>query len=330
MKLIIDADPIVYRAGFSAEAHDYHIVYEGPDGEVHEVYFKGKEDKKGKWKTAGAWMKEWMDDPKRGGHEQVEILSKEKVITPEPKDHALNIVRQEVEGIIAAVASKTGCNPQDMSITIVLTGPGNFREKIAKQRPYKGNRDAAHKPYWYQAIRDYLTGRWDARVVSGREADDECSIVAWGMHNDGDNAYVVATIDKDLDQIPGLHYDYRQKVFYYVDPSNASRAFWVQALAGDATDNIPGCYKIGMTKAEAVIDKVIDSCGGQWPLPSEFWNVILEQYKLSKERNGCPYAEGDAREVAIETARLVYMQRRERELWTPPGEPEQWLGVGDD
>jgi hypothetical protein len=319
----------VYRAGFSAEAHDYHIVFEGPDGEVHEMYFKGKEDKKGKWITAGEQMRAWLEDPKQGGHEQVEILSKEMIVVPEPKDHALNIVRQEVEGIIAACARKMNCEVRDMHISIILSGPGNFREKIAKQRPYKGNRKDTHKPYHYQAIRDYLTGRWDARVVSGREADDECSILGHAAWN-ADDQFVVATIDKDLDQIPGMHYDYRQKVFYNVDQFNAEKAFWVQALAGDATDNIPGCYKIGMEKADKIIQKVIDESNEPWPPPKEFWDAIVEQYKLSKERKGCPYAEGDAVEVAIETARLVYMQKKERELWVPPGMPEAWLEDGDD
>jgi hypothetical protein len=199
MHLIIDADPIVYRAGFAAEAHDYHIIFEGPDGEVHEVYFKGKEDEKGKWVTAGAQMRKWL---KQGGHEDVCILSKEMIVTPEPVEHCLNIVRQEVEGIAAACARKLCVDVEELNIHIILSGPDNFRDKIAKQRPYKGNRPEAHKPYHYQAIRDYLTGRWNARVVSGREADDECSILAWKAWHD-DEKFIVATIDKDLDQIPG-------------------------------------------------------------------------------------------------------------------------------
>lgn len=325
MKLIIDADPIVYRAGFSAETHSYHLVFEDVDGNVHEVYFYPHEDKKGKWVTAGEQMKEWVED-----NPEFNILQKDLEVTPEPVEHALNIVRQEVEGIIAAVARKFNVRPQDLSISIILSGPGNFREKIAKQKPYKGNRKEGAKPYHYQAIRDYLTGRWDARVVHGREADDECSILAWQCWND-DKPFCVATIDKDLDQIPGHHYDYRQKVFYNVSQWNAEKAFWVQVLAGDATDNIPGCYKIGMEKAEKIIDKVIENPDDMvWPTPQEFWDVVLDEYVKSTDRKGCPYTWLQARDVAIETARLVYMQRRERELWTPPGMPEAWLEEGDD
>jgi 5'-3' exonuclease len=166
--------------------------------------------------------------------------------------------------------------------------------------------------------------------VTGREADDEVSIRAWEAINAGEGV-IVATIDKDLDQIPGCHYDYRQKVFYRITFDNAEKAFWVQALAGDATDNIPGCYKIGMTKAEKIIQEVIDNAAdGIWPTPEEFWSRILCEYGISQARKGCPYADKDERDVALETARLVYMQKRERELWTPPGTPEQWLKEGDD
>ena len=324
MKLIIDADPIVYRAGFSAESHSYHVIFEDDDG-VHEVYFSPREDKRGKWLTAGAQMKVWLDE-----NPDVLIVSKEKIVTPEPKEHALNIVRQEVEGIIDAVKRKFKLSNDELVVSIILSGPGNFREKLATIRPYKGNRDQMHKPYWYQAIRDYLTGRWNARVVSGREADDECSIRAWQAYEEHGH-YCVATIDKDLDQIPGWHYDYRQKVFYMLSPFNAEKAFWVQVLAGDATDNIPGCYKIGMDKAEKIIQDVIDNAADQiWPSDHEFWERIIREYSASQARKGCPYLDKNATDVAIETARLVYMQKHERELWMPPGQGAAWLEDGDD
>lgn len=329
MRLIIDADPIVYRSGFAAEAHDYHIVYDGPDGEVHEAYFAGSHDKKGRWVHAGDKLKKWLADPKKGGHEQVSILSKEKVVRPEPKENALHLVSEQMRGIIHATEQKFGKldNPQ---ISILLSGPGNFREKLATLKPYKGNRDTAHKPHWYQAIRDYLTGTFGARVVKGREADDECSIIG---HNcwERDEKFVVATIDKDLDQVPGWHYDYRRKVFYQVNQFQAERRFWEQTLSGDATDNIGGCYKIGEEKAEQIVRDVIDKAADDvWPTPTEFWGRVVLEYTLSLGKKGCPYADKDANAVALENARLVYMQKKPRELWVPPGHEPAWLEDGDD
>lgn len=326
MKVIIDADPIVYRSGFAAESHHYHLVVQNIDGDVTEAYFAPKEGKNKKRISAGKQMQDFLADPECCW----EVLDKERVVVPEPKEHALHLVGQELRGIIAAISRKTGVSPTDMQVTVLLTGPGNFRETLATLKPYKGNRDALHKPYWYQAIRDYLTGQWGAHVVSGREADDEVSILGHAARDDGEK-YVICTIDKDLDQVPGLHYDYRQKVFYNVNPLDGARYFWQQALSGDPTDNIPGCYKIGTERAEKIIADVIDNAAdGHWPTDAQFWDRIVLEYKLSKERAGCPYAEKDATEVALENARLVYMQIKPRELWCPPGTPAQWLGEGDD
>lgn len=326
MKLIIDADPIVYRAGFASETHEYHLVVQSADGQITEAHFAPKEGANKKWVSAGDQMKAFLADPELCW----EVLDKERVVIPEPKEHSLHLVGQQLRDIIANVERETKVPASEMQISVLLSGPDNFREKLATLKPYKGKRDTTHKPYWYQAIRDYLTGTWNARVVSGREADDEVSILGWEAHLDGEK-YVVATIDKDLDQVPGLHYDYRQKVFYRVNSLEAERYFWQQALSGDPTDNIPGCYKIGAGKAEKIISDVIDKAGDMiWPTPEEFWQRIVLEYKLSKERAGCPYAELDATAVAIENARLVYMQQRPRELWVPPGTAPQWLGEGDD
>jgi hypothetical protein len=322
MKLIIDADPIVYRAGFASETHGYHVVAEDADGNVCEAYFAPKFDKRGRKTTAGAQMKAWLKDKT--------LLSKEQVVHPEPKEHALHLVKQEITSIISAVAERLQLPADLMTVVIVLSGPDNFREKLATLRPYKGNRDAAHKPYWYQAIRDYITGHWSGIVVSGREADDEVSILGHECLAKHEMC-CVATIDKDLDQVPGLHYDYRQKVFYSMTRRSAELAFWRQALSGDQTDNIPGCYKIGSERSDKIIKEILDkrlTIG--WPTPAEFWGSRLYEYEKSKLRKGCPYADLDTAAVATENARLVYMQQKPRELWVQPGDPAQWLGEGDD
>jgi hypothetical protein len=324
-RLIIDADPIVYRAGFAAEEHHYRVVIYGPDGEFHEYIFKPCETAKGKRVTAGAQMKAFFADPKRGGHGDVELELKEKVVVPEPLEHALHIVNQEIEGIVAAARERYKVEVDDLDIHVILSGPGNFREKIATLAPYKGNREVNAKPHWYQQIRDHLTQRWNARVVEGREADDEVSILGWTRWRDGSRLnYLIATIDKDLDQVPGMHYDYRQKVFYNVSRTEAEQAFWRQVISGDATDNIPGCYKVGTVKAANAVAGLIAELGRE-PTEAEYWALVLRTYEHSQGIAGCPYADKPARDVALETARLVYMQRRQLELWVPPGEPLQWL-----
>lgn len=318
MRLIIDADPIVYRAGFAAEEHHYHVVVENEDGSIEEAYFQAKPDPKhpDKTLTAGDQMKAWIGDRT--------ILQKDMVVKPEPKDHALHLVSQEVRGIVKAVARKFDAKPSEMQITTVLSGPDNFREKLATLKPYKGNRKADYKPFHYQSIRDYLTGRWDAKVVSGREADDEVSILAHEAHADK-RKVCIATIDKDLDQVPGWHYDYRQKVFYKQSREEARLTFWRQVLSGDATDNIGGVFRVGPEKAEAIVKDWATQYGDDEKL---YWVATLAEYEASKAKKGCTYADKDTHAVALENARLVYMQTIPQELWTPPGVPREWLDAG--
>ncbi len=295
MILIIDADPMVYRSGFAAQQTVQHVVAEDAGGRLTERYFRGTEQ--------GAQIAQWLTQYK------LTELSKDKIVEPEPVNHALFLVKQEIDGIRSAVKSKLGRITEEV---ILLSGPGNFRCALAKQRPYKGNRDPEHKPYHYQAIRDYITEK-GGTVIHGREADDEASILAWRARR-ARRKYVVATIDKDLDQIPGQHFDYRQKVFYDVDEATARRWFWTQTIAGDATDNIPGCPRMGPAKAR----DFLDALGTDDELA--IWKAIVELYE----------SKGLSEEVALETARLVYMQQNAGELWSKPGVPMGTMETGID
>ena len=246
MLILIDADPIVYRCGFAAEKTSWHITYEGPvDDTPQEIEFAS--DEKG---TAGEYMKEWM---KFNDTKGIAILDKQKVITPDPLSYALRAVKVQVESIMEECESeyREGCK-----MLMWLSGGKNYRDDIAKVRPYKGNRDPLHKPVHYQSIRDYLRAQYRSFMTSGVEADDAVSIFAHNYHERGiPERLVIATIDKDLDQIPGLHYNYMQKVHYAITPTEAERFFVYQILAGDATDNIVGVWRCGDTAANRIASR---------------------------------------------------------------------------
>jgi hypothetical protein len=319
--LIIDADPIVYRCGFAAERTDYHLVVESPAGSLSELYFTPKPKA-----HAGEQMRLWLK-----AHPKWEVLSKDRVVHPESEETALDDTRTQVQSIEKECREHYGVN-DFANITIILSGPGNYRERLATLFPYKGNRDPEHKPYHYQAIRNHLTQEWGAIVVHGREADDECSILAakyTGEFRDNPSRmrrsalrpvqYIIATIDKDLDQIPGEHYNYLQRVFYNQTERDSRLFFWIQCLSGDATDGIPGCWRVGSQKAEAFIRARADDNDRR------IWDAIVGEYAASQARTGCTYVGCDPAAVALETARLVYLQKYEGELWNPPGTPHGLL-----
>jgi hypothetical protein len=300
MHVIIDGDPLIYRAGYAAERKVVHAILRNVDGEID--YYKFEPDENG---SAYDSLKRHLED---GNKSVVETWSES---IPEPVENALQIVKAIIGSVVDAVIFRFG-NPEPR-VSVLLSGPDNFRERIATIKPYKGNRDPDAKPYHYQAIRDYLSKRWGATVVHGREADDECSILAWAERKRG-LPYIIVTLDKDLDQIPGWHIDVRTKTLYNIEPLDADLYFYQQVLSGDPTDNIQGVPGIGPKKARKFVEEWCEAWGTDDP--TALWYRIEEEFP-------CP-------EHALETARLVYLQREPNELWVPPGEPKQYLEEGLD
>lgn len=305
--LLIDADPIVYRSGFAGEETQWEVVAEDAEGAVIGAKFAATVAENGRDKmTAWGNAKEWLDD------NGLTLVEKFPEVVPDTLENVLNITRTSVAACIQGAARAHGVRESDLVPMLFLTGKDNFRENVATLLPYKGNRDKNHRPVHYEAIRKYLVSRWRAQIVHGMEADDELSIRARA-----DKSAIVATIDKDLDQIPGRHYNYQEHVGYEVTELEAEHFFWQQIVSGDATDNIGGVPGIGKVKAERFIGHLED-CGHDFPA---WWQEVVKLYAANRDHPKSYYKDSTLtdEEVALENARLVYMLREHEELWTPPG-----------
>lgn len=175
---------------------------------------------------------------------------------------------------------------------VFITGKGNFRYDVAVTAPYKGNRKS-EKPKHYYLLREYLEKAWDAHVAKGIEADDAIAIKATEMGTDS----VIVTIDKDLNQVPGWHYNFVKKDLFFVTEEEGIQFFYTQMLTGDTVDNIKGVKGIGPKKAEKLLDGKSEK---------EMWEICVEQLG-SEER-------------ALENAHLLWMLRSPDEKFTPPQE----------
>lgn len=186
----------------------------------------------------------------------------------EPVENALHNMKLAITRVLDLF-------PDRQYFKCYLTGSGNFREQVATIKEYKGNRDKSHKPEHYDALRQYLIDVWKAEVVEGMEADDAIGIEQF---KNTDKSTVIVSIDKDMNQIPGYHYNPRKQHFYYVTKHAADTFFWKQMMVGDVTDNIPGITGIGDKKA----DKVIAECGGDLvKLEKRVRTMYEEQYRDS-------------------------------------------------
>ena len=125
----------------------------------------------------------------------------------------------------------------------------NFRYAIDSK--YKAQRPP--EPDWITKWRPVITAemesKWGFVAVDGLEADDAVAICA--KHYKDDYKIIVASVDKDLKQIPNVtYYNYSKHTTEEIDEISSMREFCIQMLSGDSADNIKGLYKIGPIKAK--------------------------------------------------------------------------------
>ena len=175
-----------------------------------------------------------------------------------------------------------------------ITGKGNFRNDIAVTAPYKGNRKDLKRPKHYEAIRKHLVDL-GAILVEGMEADDAIAIEATA------NGGFIVSIDKDLDQIPGHHYNFVKHEEYFVTEEQGLLNFYKQILTGDRVDNIMGIKGIGPVKA----DKLLAKCKTE----KEMFDVCVKAYNDNGE-------DGVLR--TTENARLLWLLRAPNQHYQAP------------
>lgn len=199
----------------------------------------------------------------------------------------------KAEELVQYILSECLVFPSKDDYKVYLTGKGNFRHDIAKSHEYKGNRKEATKPIHLYHVRQYLIDNHNAIVSEGEEADDLIAIEATRL---GKNT-TVASIDKDMLQIPCKHFNFGRNEWKTVDEWQGLRFFYSQILMGDAADNIIGLYKVGPVKA----DKMLQGSKTE----EDLYKKCVDAY------------DGDVDRV-IENARLLWLRREEEELWQPP------------
>ena len=211
----------------------------------------------------------------------------------EPVANALHTIKLTMERIIDEFS-------RGLEYKTFLTGSNNYRFQIATLNPYKGNRKQ-EKPIWYKEAREYLQYAWAAKIIDGMEADDAISIEQWANK---DRSTCIVTIDKDLKNTPGWHYNWRTKEHFYVDNTEAWRNFYRQMIVGDRTDNILTLKGLGDKAADKALNHVQDV--------NQMRKIVEGLYK---EHGPKTWPGKDWRECMRECGQLLWMQREEGVLW---------------
>ena len=265
---LIDGDVVVYAVGFASDKRTYTC----PDGKVFDYKKEAK------------------------AHAMENDLSVDEItteISPDSIENCLHSVKHMVNGII----EKAGASNH----IVYLSGKGNYRDDLNPL--YKISRKGTAKPTHFYAIREYLETVWKAEVTVGQEADD-----AMGIAQMNGKDTIICTVDKDLDMIPGLHYNWKREEVYTIDELTGYCKFYEQMLKGDNVDDIIAIYGIGDVRAREMLE--------EYDTEEDF----AQQTQLA-------YAEhGLTREQYINNGQLLWIRRQENELWTPPKiKRTEWL-----
>lgn len=105
-------------------------------------------------------------------------------------------------------------------------------------------------------LKVWAQGTFESKVKPGLEADDVVGILATHPKLIPGEKIVVSP-DKDLRQIPGVHFnpDRPDDGLFEVTSAQAEKQLWMQTLTGDSTDNFSGIPGIGPKRAEAILAK---------------------------------------------------------------------------
>jgi len=294
---LLDGDIVLFRCGFAAERTRWHLAWKpsyetSPDGAYSQFTGELLEHADFEFKREAT---DKLDEVCPGKKSRVE--GEDYKLWPEiqlePLENALNNTKTLIQRLCRE------CDINEFELRIAFSDSPTFRHKLAKTRPYKGNR-SGRRPTYEQEIKNYMKENWDCYTAENEEADDLLGI--WQTEL-GPHESVIISLDKDLDQIPGLKYNWLHDVHYDVTPERAIYNFHMQIMTGDTTDNIVGLPGIGTGKAAKALH-------GMETEEAQMEEVIrMFQIHSGKE---------DWAEYLLEMGRLVWIRRESDQLWDVP------------
>ncbi len=223
-----------------------------------------------------------------------------------PEREPQEVAQWRLHDLIQRICLNT--NSQDCEI--YLGGQDNFRYKIYPQ--YKQNRVGKEKPMWLEHCRELLVTQYSATIVNNYETDDALGIAQ--TKYDGNSR--ICSLDKDLLQIPGLHFNWVTGISRLVSPLDGLRTYYKQLILGDRTDNIPGYdgkLRSECPKFIAKLQEPIDEMTEEIDMYNHVCDVYSEQVSWAD----------DWKTPMHRNAQLLYILKNEEEFWTPPNGPKE-------
>jgi 5'-3' exonuclease len=135
---------------------------------------------------------------------------------------------------------------------------------------------------------------------------------------------VICSIDKDLHQIPGLHYNFVKKEWSQIEPWDGLKWFYQQLLIGDSTDGIKGCSGIGPVNSWSILGPI--GCGdgptnggeGERKLFEATFKAYQKKEGKSEKRPSGKTDEEILSHISLIGKLLKIKQQENEPEWSPP------------
>lgn len=185
---------------------------------------------------------------------------------------------------------------------IVCVGPRdgkNFRDDIYpeyKQTTMRVTGRDRHPDHFYQ-FKNWIYEQTDTIIADNIEADDLLGIYSHQINS------VIVSVDKDLNQLEGFHYNPRKKEerVYYQTAEEANLFLLEQLVKGDPMDKIPGIPGWGNHKASQFIRERSHD-------PAEAARGVLDLYRKTYNEGWLNYF--------LFNGKLLYLMRRDYDWFT--------------
>ncbi len=276
IKILIDGDLIAFRAAAVTDGRTYRII--GIDSLTWD------------YKQEAVNYCDAND---------ISVTMIELAYYPEDVSYALQVVKHLMNGIKSNLAGKFP--KYRLEFITYLTEKGNFRNSI--NPGYKSGRKGVHRPTHLQAAKDFMKNTYGATATYGLEADDLLTLEGSKLPV---GEFVICSIDKDLRQLPGLHYDFVNDSLTSVSYEEAQKNLWGQVISGDTTDSIFSPYGLGKKTGEKLYGSI------DWStVELEDLLTIATQAYCSKMKKTLDHV--DVRCWVLQTLDQVYLLRTAEE-----------------
>ena len=171
--------------------------------------------------------------------------------------------RLKLDIALASLREKTNA----VTMAVALSGSKNWRKTVLPT--YKYHRKKSRKPVVFFTLKEYVRETYNTFEYEDLEADDVCGMLMGTRLWQTRFEKILVSTDKDLLQIPGLHYNPNKpdEGITEVTEEDGEYNHLFQTLTGDLVDGYSGCPGVGPKTALRIL--------GANPC----WDKVLGAYK---------------------------------------------------